>query len=48
MRLKTDPHSPGVERVIGPMSDLPEFFQAWGCADGCAMVRDEKLRPAIW
>jgi putative endopeptidase len=48
VRLKTDPHSPGVERVIGPMSDLPEFFQAWGCADGCAMVRDEKLRPAIW
>jgi putative endopeptidase len=48
VRLKTDPHSPGVERVIGPMSDLPEFFQAWGCANGCAMVRDEKLRPAIW
>lgn len=48
VRLKTDPHSPGVERVIGPMSDLPEFFQAWGCADGCAMVRDEKLRPAVW
>ena len=48
VRLKTDPHSPGVERVLGPMSDLPEFFQAWGCANGCAMVRDEKLRPAIW
>ncbi len=48
VRLKTDPHSPGVFRVIGPMSDLPEFFQAWGCQDGSAMKRDEKDRPAIW
>jgi putative endopeptidase len=48
VRLKTDPHSPGVERVLGPMSNLPEFFQAWGCADGSAMKRDEKVRPAIW
>ncbi len=48
VRLKTDPHSPGVFRVIGPMSDLPEFFQAWACGEGTAMHRPEKERPAIW
>ena len=46
--LKIDPHSPGHERVNGPLSNLPEFYEAFGCADGTAMKRDEKLRPAIW
>ena len=48
LRLKTDPHSPGRVRVNGPLSNLPEFFEAFGCADGQAMKRDEKVRPAIW
>jgi predicted metalloendopeptidase len=48
VRLKTDPHSPGRERVIGPLSNLPEFYEAFGCADGQPMKRDEKVRPAIW
>jgi putative endopeptidase len=48
MRLKTDPHSPGRERVNGPLSNLPEFFEAFGCADGTAMKRDLKVRPSIW
>jgi predicted metalloendopeptidase len=48
VRLKTDPHSPGQYRVLGPLSNLPEFFEAWGCGDGAAMKRDEKARPAIW
>jgi len=48
VRLKTDPHSPGRQRVIGPMSNLPEFFEAFGCADGQAMKRDAKVRPTIW
>jgi predicted metalloendopeptidase len=48
LRLKTDPHSPGRERVNGPLSNLPEFYDAFGCADGQPMKRDAKVRPAIW
>jgi predicted metalloendopeptidase len=48
VRLKTDPHSPGRERVNGPLSNLPEFYDAFGCADGQPMKRDAKVRPAIW
>ncbi len=48
VRLKTDPHSPGRERVNGPLSNLPEFYEAFACNDGQAMKRDVKVRPAIW
>ncbi len=48
VRLKTDPHSPGRERVIGPLSNLPEFYDAFSCTDGQPMKRDVKVRPAIW
>jgi predicted metalloendopeptidase len=48
VRLKTDPHSPGQQRVNGPLSDLPEFYEAFGCTDGQPMKRDIKVRPAIW
>jgi putative endopeptidase len=48
LRLKTDPHSPGRERVNGPLSNLPEFYEAFGCADGTAMKRDAMVRPSIW
>jgi predicted metalloendopeptidase len=48
VRLKTDPHSPGQYRANGPLSNLPEFFEAWSCGEGSAMKRDEKVRPAIW
>ncbi len=48
VRLKTDPHSPGRQRVNGPLSNLPEFYEAFGCMDGQAMKRDAKVRPAIW
>ena len=48
VRLKVDPHSPAQFRVNGPMSDLPEFYQAWGCKPGCPMRRPKAERPAIW
>ena len=48
LRVVTDPHAPARFRVNGPLSNLPEFFKAFGCKDGDAMKRAEKDRPAIW
>ncbi|NWJ40197.1 MAG: M13 family metallopeptidase [Geothrix sp.] len=48
LRANTDPHSPAKFRVNGPLSNLPEFFDAFGCKDGDPMKRPEKDRPAIW
>ena len=47
VRLTIDPHSPAMYRVLGPLADFPEFFQAFGCGGG-AMLRPEELRPTIW
>jgi putative endopeptidase len=44
----TDPHSPGRWRIDGPLSDMPEFAQAFGCHAGDPMVRPENVRPQIW
>jgi putative endopeptidase len=48
VRLNTDPHSPGKYRVIGPLSDMPEFYDAFGCGAGSEMVRPADVRPSIW
>lgn len=46
LMAKTDPHSPGKFRVIGAVSNSPEFQQAWGCKKGDPMVRDKQCR--VW
>jgi endothelin-converting enzyme/putative endopeptidase len=43
-----DPHSPPRWRVNGPLSDLPDFAQAFSCPAGSAMVRTEARRCALW
>jgi putative endopeptidase len=48
VRLNTDPHSPGKFRVIGPLSNLPEFYEAFSCSAGTGMVRPAEVRPSIW
>lgn len=48
VRLTTDPHSPGKWRVLGPLSNLPEFHNAFGCTAGTPMWRTETERPTIW
>jgi len=48
LRVQTDPHSPAQFRVNGPLSDLPEFHQAFGCGEGSPLLRAEKDRPTIW
>jgi putative endopeptidase len=48
LMLQTDPHSPGRFRVNGPLSNMPEFAQAFGCKEGDAMVRPATARARIW
>ena len=47
-RLITDPHSPGLYRVNGPLSNLPQFYQAFNVKPGDAMYRADSLRAKIW
>jgi predicted metalloendopeptidase len=46
--IRTDPHSPPRYRLIGTLSNLPEFAAAFGCRPGDPMVRDESVRVRIW
>ncbi len=43
-----DPHPIGKFRVIGPLSNLPEFQKAFGCKPGSPMVRPEAERCEVW
>jgi endothelin-converting enzyme/putative endopeptidase len=43
-RAQTDPHSSGRYRVIGPVSNMPEFAKAFGCKKGQPMVRENACR----
>ena len=47
-QVLTNPHSPAMWRVNGPLSNLPEFQQAFGCREGDPMVRPADLRARIW
>ena len=47
-RVHTDPHSPGVWRVTGPLSNLTEFEWAFGCAGPGTMMRSPEERVKIW
>ena len=47
-RINTDPHSPGEWRVRGPLSNMPEFEQAFGCTGEGTMMRAEAERVKIW
>jgi endothelin-converting enzyme/putative endopeptidase len=45
--IQGDPHPVAKYRVIGPLSNLPEFSQAFGCKAGQAMVRMQD-RCEVW
>ncbi|MBZ9613368.1 M13 family metallopeptidase [Rheinheimera maricola] len=44
----TGPHSPGMYRVLGTLSNMPQFYQAYDVKPGDGMYRDEKVRVKIW
>lgn len=48
VRVKTDVHAPSFLRVIGPASNLPEFYAAFGVQPGDKMFRSDSVRVAIW
>ncbi|HJU83329.1 MAG TPA: M13 family metallopeptidase [Holophagaceae bacterium] len=48
LQMLTNEHAPARWRVLGPLSNLPEFKAAFGCKDGDPLVRPEAERPAIW
>jgi len=44
----TNPHPVSKYRVIGPLCNLPEFYQAFSCKAGDPMVRPVEQRCAVW
>jgi len=48
LMVQGDPHPIAKYRVIGPLSNLPEFKQAWSCKADAPMVRPEGKRCEVW
>jgi putative endopeptidase len=48
LMIQTDPHPIAKYRVIGPLSNLPEFQKAWSCKADAVMVRPEGKRCDVW
>lgn len=48
LMMQTDPHPVAKYRVIGPLSNLPDFQKAWSCKADAAMVRPEGKRCDVW
>jgi endothelin-converting enzyme/putative endopeptidase len=46
--VSVDPHPPGKFRVLGPLSNMPEFEHAFSCKAGDEMVRSEAERCSVW
>lgn len=48
LRIQTDPHSPEIYRVNGPLSNMPEFYKAFDVKPGDKMYRPDAERVKIW
>jgi endothelin-converting enzyme/putative endopeptidase len=46
--MQIDPHPIGKYRVIGPLSNMTEFQQAFSCRADAPMVRPERERCEVW
>jgi putative endopeptidase len=47
-RLVVDPHAPSKFRTNGPVSNMPAFFEAFGCTSSDPMVRPANKQVRIW
>jgi putative endopeptidase len=47
-QVRSDEHSPAKFRVVGPLSNIPEFYSAFGIKQGNPMWRPDSLRVKIW
>ncbi|MBL0339904.1 MAG: M13 family metallopeptidase [Bacteroidetes bacterium] len=47
-QVKSDVHSPAKYRVIGPLSNMGEFYSTFGIKEGDKMFRAEADRVKIW
>ena len=48
LMVQSDPHPVSKYRVVGPLSNLPEFQKAFTCKAGDAMVRAPADRCEVW
>ena len=48
LMVQSDEHPIGKYRVIGPLSNLPEFAAAFTCKAGSPMVRPAEKRCQVW
>jgi putative endopeptidase len=48
LMVQTDPHPIAKYRVVGPLSNAPEFARAFGCKPDAPMVRAEAKRCVVW
>jgi predicted metalloendopeptidase len=46
--VKTNPHAPAKFRVIGPLSNMKEFYEAFGIKESDKMFRKREERVEIW
>ncbi|PHN07249.1 M13 family metallopeptidase [Flavilitoribacter nigricans] len=46
--INTNPHSPGMYRAIGPVSNMTAFYEAFDIEDGDPLFRPDSLRVKIW
>ena len=48
MQIRVDEHAPEQYRVNGPLSNVPDFYKAFGIKPGKPMYAADSLRVAIW
>jgi len=47
-QVLTDPHSPGMFRAIGPLSNMETFYAAFDITEGDELWKPEEERVIIW